>query len=508
METVRNVYETAQGQVHRPSGYQTNFYSKVVSSRSNLALESTAGSGKTTTLIEALKLLPYGRTILFVAFAKAIVEELTKKVPAHVTCRTMHSVGRSAIHAHFPGEVTLTDKKQISFIEPLLENEKMSIRLKWRSIYQLDHLLKLARATMAPATPEALQQVIENYALEELEERFLDFGARALSNLYRYNKDPDRYHLKIDFQDMIALPVMDHTVRMPQYDVVAIDEVQDLSNLDLEFVARLIKPGGRLLAVGDRNQAIYGFRGASPQSFDNLVKRFNCEVLPLNISYRCSKAVVANAQQIYPVIETYAGAKQGEVRRAAVSEVREGDLVLCRNNRPLIDLFFQLLLADKKAYIVGKEGVHSLLKLLSHCEPEDDSYAAMAKLNEEQRRLQESLKTKGLSRPDKHPKVLKLEEQINTLSIILSKFKTVGEVERWIEDTFTEDVDRPGVKLMTIHRAKGLEAHTVFVIDEYEGKQLIPSQYASTLDQLVQEKNLYFVSRTRSKNRLLLLELN
>ncbi len=47
----------------------------------------------------------------------------------------------------------------------------------------------------------------------------------------------------------------------------------------------------------------------------------------------------------------------------------------------------------------------------------------------------------------------------------------------------------------------------MFVIESYEGKKLIPSQYAVTQDQLVQEQNLKFVAYTRAKKVLTLCEI-
>ena len=46
----------------------------------NIVIEAAAGSGKTSTLIKALKLIPSDKKILFCAFNKDIVKELQKKI--------------------------------------------------------------------------------------------------------------------------------------------------------------------------------------------------------------------------------------------------------------------------------------------------------------------------------------------------------------------------------------------------------------------------------------------
>jgi superfamily I DNA/RNA helicase len=68
---------------------------------------------------------------------------------------------------------------------------------------------------------------------------------------------------------------------------------------------------GRIIAVGDRNQAIYGFRGAHSASMDEIKKRFNARTLPLSVSYRCPQAVVLKAREWVERIEWAEGAEDG-----------------------------------------------------------------------------------------------------------------------------------------------------------------------------------------------------
>ena len=57
-----------------------------------------------------------------------------------------------------------------------------------------------------------------------------------------------------------------------------------------------------------------------------------------------------------------------------------------------------------------------------------------------------------------------------------------------------------GVRLMTIHAAKGLEFHTVFILDANEGK--IPYKKARTDAQTEEERRLFYVAMTRAKEKL------
>lgn len=644
------------------SKYQQDVFSATVATNSNIAVRSTAGSGKTTTVIEAAKMIPYGKTAIFVAFNKSIVEELRAKLPQGVECMTMHSIGYKAIANYYPGKTSLKDDKMLQFIIPLYD---ISNKKNWIEIYGSERLLSLARARMAPVSKEGLEMIASDYVLDVTDEQ-IGKAVEALTNFYKANDNLDRFNVTVDFQDMIEMCVRNQKIRMPQYDFVMIDEVQDMSELDHLFLKRLRKQvGGRMIGVGDPHQcqpsgtritlsngftklieeirvgdkllqhsysarkkaqfkevevlevnrrkflgklirvklkngerstytlnhkcvlvnkkkdkrtmlsinllgaidmgfdrmievwyegnkkgtewkeqiheieeieivddyegyvhslsvsgnktyiadnivthnSIYGFRGSSPDSFDKFSQQPNTVTLPLSISYRCSKKIVEEARRVYPDIEPYVENQEGEViRNGTIDMIEEGDMVLCRNTRPLIDTFFQLLDRNKKAYIVGSEMEKGLKQVLNCCESTDSSDVALGKLKQTGERLESELKSRGVSNPKNHQRYEAHQEKLDILRLLLNKYPTVYDVEKFIESVF-DDKEREGVKLITGHRSKGLESNTVFFIERFEGKKLIPSPYAITKEALVQEKNLLFVILTRAKKKLVYLNL-
>ena len=66
----------------------------------HLIIEALAGTGKTTTILEALKVLPRNQKVAFVCFNKTIATELQGRVPRGVLASTLHSLGGRAISAH------------------------------------------------------------------------------------------------------------------------------------------------------------------------------------------------------------------------------------------------------------------------------------------------------------------------------------------------------------------------------------------------------------------------
>ncbi|WP_253182664.1 ATP-dependent DNA helicase [Arthrobacter sp. SW1] len=85
----------------------------------------------------------------------------------------------------------------------------------------------------------------------------------------------------LDFGDLVALaakiarevPVAAATERS-RYKVVLLDEFQDTSHAQLVLFSRLFGGGHAVTAVGDPNQSIYGFRGASAGQLFHFVQEF------------------------------------------------------------------------------------------------------------------------------------------------------------------------------------------------------------------------------------------
>ncbi len=82
----------------------------------------------------------------------------------------------------------------------------------------------------------------------------------------------------------------------------------------------------------------------------------------------------------------------------------------------------------------------------------------------------------------------------------------MSQVESKIKEIFNEN-KQDVVRLMSIHRSKGLENDRVFMITHFENKRLIPSPYAVRDWELVAENNVLFVGLTRAKKSLIFIKL-
>ena len=112
----------------------------------------------------------------------------------------------------------------------------------------------------------------------------------------------------LDFSDQVAYGVAladleaVQAIERSRYRVVLLDEFQDTSPAQLRLFARMFGPGHPVMAVGDPNQAIYGFRGASASALSSFVTEFGgperVASASLSVSWRNEAAVLAAANTV------------------------------------------------------------------------------------------------------------------------------------------------------------------------------------------------------------------
>lgn len=84
-----------------------------------------------------------------------------------------------------------------------------------------------------------------------------------------------------------------------QFRYILVDEFQDISPMQYEIVRLLAAPEQNLFIVGDDDQSIYGFRGASPDSMQRFRQDYpDAEQICLDINYRCHSQIVEAALKV------------------------------------------------------------------------------------------------------------------------------------------------------------------------------------------------------------------
>lgn len=87
--------------------------------------------------------------------------------------------------------------------------------------------------------------------------------------------------------------------------------------------------------------------------------------------------------------------------------------------------------------------------------------------------------------------------------LILNKLEKAVDLVDKIHEIFHED--KKSVKLLSVHRSKGMECDRVFFIERYNGEKLCPSKWAIQDWEKLQERNLLFVAYTRFKKEFVFL---
>lgn len=488
-----------------PSKYQQDIFDFIQHGNGNSVINALAGSGKTSTIVNAVKLIPSTCNALFIAFNKEIVKELEKKLAGvkNVQVKTLHSLGFLMIRRNLGTNIEIDEYKYRTFIKKNIKQlssadfDKMTTKLIQQYTDNVTQLCDLGRYSLAQCEKDLLQ-VSARHDIP-----IIDDECNAVLNVMKWGRENTT---SIDFTDMVWLPY--ELTLNPiglQYDYIFIDECQDLNAAQRELFLRCFRRGTRFIAVGDKKQAIYSFAGADAESFAKLQNLPNTTTLPLPISYRCPKKVVNLANQFVDTMECREGAPDGEiVHNVSIKDIHDGDMVLCRTKMPLIKLYMRYLRMGVKSYVRGQDIGLNLLRMVDKTEQivlnvslqKDGVFARLYDdLFEERNRL---MIKRGMDLEDAtlSNQIMNKYDSIKALEILAEGLTSARDLHDRIENVFAESAD--GVCLSTIHKAKGLEANNVYILC----KTLMPSRLATQDWEKEQEQNLMYVAYTRAKYKL------
>ena len=501
-----------------PSPQQSAFLDWVSNGSGSCILEAVAGAGKTTTIIEAIERTEGG--VLILAYNRKIADEIKAKLEKRgidwktAEASTVHAAGLRGYRKTFP-KVTTNGYKVADLIRREINSNSGNPVRDFYIVFG-DIIAKLVSLAKQRALG-IVGSIDDRSAWHEIAEHFdvtfdNDKAASRLGEII----DCAIYILKesnnetsiIDFDDMVYLPVF-HKVRFWGYDWIFVDEAQDTNPARRALVRALLAPGGRVVAVGDRHQAIYGFTGADADSLDLIRKDFSACELPLTTTYRCPKSVVSFAKQWVNHIEAHESAPDGAVRQITLNQLFEqnnltkGTAILCRNTKPIVKLAFNLIRRRIPCRVEGRDIGVSLSKLAK-------KWGDRLSLDDLDEQLDGYLykETTKLLAKKEELKAQAVEDRVETLRVIIDDCRASGlsstaDVISAIEKLFGDDVSNLLV-LSTIHKSKGREWDTVYWLDR---AGTLPSKYARQDWQLEQERNLMYVAATRAINQLIEVEV-
>lgn len=470
------------------SKYQTGIFDAYKQTESNLSIVAVAGSGKSTTLEALVEQIPWENSVLVVAFNKEIVADLTPRMRKHpmATVCTLNSFGYRILRGG-PPLADLDDDKTDNALKKVLKQSGNDFYFwKWR--YTIKRLIDLFRANLIVGPGSVvIDQTLDEYGIdppykENKRGLFIETVRDTYNQCLAWSHIPD-YRDQVFMVSYLKLPI-------PQYDVVLVDEDQDLDKCQAELVCQAAR---RLVMVGDPDQAIYRFRGAMPDAVVKLEQRMQAKRLPLSVCYRCPRKVIARAKKLVPQIEPCDWAPEGVDEPIKLADfrrsVKDGAMVLCRCVKPLVSECLALIRLGRQAKVKGRDLGVQIKALIDKIAT--DGEMPIRQFGEE---LGVYYSTQ-LERLQKEDQIIALQDRVDTVRAIMESVSFVKELNPKIDSIFTDDPKARGIQLMTVHKAKGLEATHVYIL----APELLPHPRAKTPEAIADENRLLYVAITRVK---------
>lgn len=495
-----------------------------------LMVNALAGTGKTSTGVlglgvkkpNGMKLSDEQKAIIRImrgcrgsiaaqAFNKSIAIELSERAPRNCVCKTSNAFGHGAWAKHIDSNPSLDNlkiRKQC--------REIVGTSLPWKDRMKIetavDKIVSLCKCYLFDPTSER-----ETNWISGAEYRDGVGAMRWLCDRFDIDSGPDIFEYAqktftkginsltyIDFNDQNFLPIY-HQIDLPTFGHLLIDEVQDCNRAKIAMAFMMAE---ELTAIGDVNQAIYGFSGADSDAMENMWNRMkeidsNAKNLPLTITRRCPKEVVRLANTIVPDLRCPDDAPDGRVYKVKEGEFvsnilgKEPSMVICRINAPLTSLAFKMIARGQRCYIQGRDigsGIKSEVKKTG----ESDLRLAIRKVNERIENRKMDLMSRDF--PDDN-QVEALNDKLACIHILAADADNVQEFCNIVDGLFKDSGSANDTRLSSVHKAKGLEHRKVFIYKSNKLRLNVKQQF-----QKVQENNLAYVAYTRSMDELGLVE--
>lgn len=433
------------------------------------------GTGKTRTFSHRIAHLIRDRgvpaqSILAVTFTRSAAAEMHERVqgllpdgaPRGLRLGTFHAAAlgilRESRHPFGGAEVSVvSEDDKPKLLEGIVPKRRLPALLE-----------DVRRAKQALRRPEG--EAAEEYGRRLREARLLDFDDLFLETDRLFDERPE---------------ILSRWRERVRY--ILVDEFQDTSFAQYALMRRLAREN--VCVIGDPDQAIYGFTSESFRPFEAFRRDFPaCRLFPLSENYRSKGTILEAAKQVIrrnaaqlprdlsarlergmPIEITPHGSERQEAEMIA----RRIEGIIGGSSHFTIDTDWAR--KEEESYVYGLKDI-----------------AVLYRFHAQARRIEEALGRGGLP--------------FRTFGR-----KTRASAQEELED-FRERVDsagdseEEGVRLMTLHRAKGLEFPVVFIAGCEDG--LMPyrrqGERRRESETIEEERRLFFVGMTRAKSRLFL----
>ncbi len=512
-----------------------------------VCLLAGAGTGKTRAITHRIA---YGvatgayapARVMALTFTSRAAAELRGRLrqlgAAGIAARTFHATALSQLRYFWPQTIGGSMPRLLESKGRVLGHAAETLRLKLDTAALRDLAAEIEWRKVSRLTIEQYASKVAGRALPPM----LDVDrAVAMHRAYETLKDERR---QLDFEDVLLAtagmiesePRVAQQVR-EQYRFFVVDEYQDVSPLQQSLLELWLGDRRDLCVVGDVSQTIYSFAGASSDPLLGFPTRYrDATVVRLERNYRSTPAIVETANQLMrgrpgalrlhaeasggesvkstqPTVDRYASdsAEARAVAARIAAEIAGGTkpqdiAILYRLNGQAAALEAALSDAAVPYHLHGAARFFELQEVKQAIMMLKGAVVAATR-EPVFKTVSDVLRSLGWSQqpPETRGAVRDRWESLNAL-IGLAEASAPGTTLRGFVDELTErsasqhEPTMAAVTLATLHSAKGLEWHTVYLVGMSDG--LVPVSYAKTQEAIEEERRLLYVGITRARWRL------
>jgi F-box protein, helicase, 18 len=475
----------------------------IINSTGDIRINAVAGSGKTTTIIEYAAARPYGSRILYLAFNKSVKLEAARKFEArglqNVKVETAHSLAYKYTVPRYGYNVRAQSYKthEIADLLELKGNGEKHIE------YVIANHINKFMTYFCNSDKSKVQDL--NYLDIVSDSKAKKF----VKSFYPHIEDGTRLLLakmdkgEIEIIHDFYLKKFQLSAPSLPYDYILFDEAQDASGamLDVFLRQKAIK-----VIVGDIHQQIYAWRHAV-----NSLAVADFNTFRLSASFRFSQDIANLASDILswknhlfelaPVVITGKGTDAKGESKATIARTNLGLLLKAieyiTDNRKVKHIYFE---GNINSYTYADDGA--------------SLYDVLNLYNNDSDRIRDKL-IKSMKDLDELEEYIEKTEdvQLAMMSEIVKEYgNEIYGIIKSLKDLHTGDEDRDKAEMIfsTVHRAKGMEYDSVYLVNDFVTEEKLEKLKAGPRDKEEplnitkwnEEINLLYVAVTRTKNKL------
>ena len=423
---------------------------------SNLLVVAGAGAGKTTTISAKVNFMINflnikSKEILVISFTNKAVNEIddyiNKKMKLNVDILTFHKLAKNIIETE-GYRFKLIDNDDL-IIKKIIKEKRTNEVIKF--LWKKNKISKKFKDDISN-TNVLTKYTIENIKIIKAkavdinkfkDDIYLKFLKQVIKELEKYKFNNNL----LNFDDLIYKAeelICDNNFK---YKYIIIDEYQDISKLRYNLIKK-IKKNRIIIAVGDDWQSIYSFAGSNLNLFLEFSKSFNSKIMTIENTYR--------------------------------------------NSQQLINIAGNFVMKNKNLIIKNLSSKKSLENPITYTKKENLEYI-----------INYIIEKYGSGK-----KILLLGRYKSDINIINNNFTIKGDK---ITYNYNKDVE---ITFLTIHSSKGLGYDNVIILNNNKDKYGFPSYIKNDyfkkkylkFDNLIdEERRLFYVALTRTKNEVVLL---